>query len=538
MRTRGLHGLASAATPPGTVPGGNRARSDALLRSARLALAVTDVRRASDLVAQARQEQIRYAPNEDSPERVEAAIARFVEVSRLDRSTEENRKTYARMLMEQSEALLQWGELEQADKLAALAVEQQVTYGPFDAKPEDLLRRIAALRQQNNPAGPRQIDTAIAGPNAVGPSLAGRQQAVELMRQIRGALAAGQIAPGGIPLPPARCPADPGKCLRAGRGPPGTGLPGRSPGDGPRRLGRGSGRRRQPGPIRRSRPARLQSVARCQPATCRLPICKRADSVAAQAAGDLAGRQRCRSRRATACSNKAKRRLKARDRDRALQLFQQAAAYSNDLDPVTAERLQDHLSLLSVPRGGAAATGSGEPSRGPAAVDEVAAAQQALLKEVFADVSHREAEAKRMLEKDPKMALAMLQETRKKVESAGLDPADRDQLLRRLDHSIADTQHYIEQNRSRIELDEKNNAVRRGHRPRSRRQTANAAEAGRAGRPVQPAHRGAALRGGRGHRQAGPGTRAPRDGHPSHGQQDLDPHQTGPRAADPRHQGG
>ena len=177
----------------GPAQGGNRARSDALLRSARLALAVTDVRRASEMVAQARQEQIRYAPNEDSPERVEAAIARFVEVSRLERSTEENRKTYTRMLMEQSEALLQWGELEQADKLAALAVEQRVAFGPFDAKPEDLLKRIAALRQQNNPAGPRLTDNRYAGPNAVGPSLAGRQQAVELMRQIRGALAAGQI---------------------------------------------------------------------------------------------------------------------------------------------------------------------------------------------------------------------------------------------------------------------------------------------------------------------------------------------------------
>ena len=172
--------------------GGNRARSDAFLRSARLALAVTDVQRASRLVAQARQEQIRYTPTEDSPERVEAAIARFVEVSRLERSTEENRRAYARMLMEQSEALVQWGELEQADKLAALAVQQRVSYGPFDAKPDDLLRRITALRQLNNPAGPRQVDSR--GPDAVGPSLAGRQQAVELMRQIRRAMAAGQIA--------------------------------------------------------------------------------------------------------------------------------------------------------------------------------------------------------------------------------------------------------------------------------------------------------------------------------------------------------
>ena len=65
------------------------------------------------------------------------------------------------MLMEQSEALLQWGELEQADKLAALAVEQQAVFGQFEAKPEELLKRISALRQLNNPAGPRQIDPSL-----------------------------------------------------------------------------------------------------------------------------------------------------------------------------------------------------------------------------------------------------------------------------------------------------------------------------------------------------------------------------------------
>ena len=107
-----------------------------------------------------------------------------------------------------------------------LAVEQRVTYGPFDAKPDDLLKRIAALRQQNNPAGPRLIDDRYAGPNAVGPSLAGRQQAVELMRQIRAALAAQTNRPGGSPLPATRCPADSGKCLRPGRRPPRPGLPG------------------------------------------------------------------------------------------------------------------------------------------------------------------------------------------------------------------------------------------------------------------------------------------------------------------------
>ena len=212
--------------------------------------------------------------------------------------------------------------------------------------------------------------------------------------------------------------------------------------------------------------------------------------------------------------------MKAHDRDRALQLFQQASAYSNDLDPDTAARLQDHLSLLSVPRGGQLRP----PGQPASPLDEAAAAQQALLKQVFADVNHREADARKMLEKDPKMALAMLQETRKKVESAGLEPAPRDQLLRRLDRAIADTQHYIEQNRSRIELDAEERRRPAGTDARSQRETANAAEAGRTGRPVQPPQRGAAFRGGRGHRQAGPGTRAPRAGHPGHGQQVGDPH--------------
>ena len=210
----------------GTAPGGNRARSDALLRSARLALAVTDVRRASrpggpgpagagPLCGQRRQ-----------PRAGRGGIARFVEVSRLDRSTEENRKAYAKMLMEQSEALLQWGELEQADKLAALAVEQRVVYGPFEAKPDDLLRRITALRQQNNPAGPRQIDPPLCRSqcrrSVDGGTAAGhRPHAADPRGHGRRANPAGRNA-----LPAARCPADSGKCLRTRRGPPGTGLPG------------------------------------------------------------------------------------------------------------------------------------------------------------------------------------------------------------------------------------------------------------------------------------------------------------------------
>jgi general secretion pathway protein D len=450
---------AGIAAPQGMPAGGNQARSDALLRSARLALAVSDVQRASRLVAQARQEQVRYAPNEDSPERVEAAIARFTEVSRLDRSTEDGRKTYARMLMEQSEALLQWGELDQADKLAALAVEQRAAYSPFDAKPEDLLRRISALRQQNNPAGPRLIDSRNGGPNAAGPSLAGRQQAGELMRQIRAALAAKQITQAEF-----LC-----RQLDAMRIPesafaPGEDSPGRVFQDVRQAMARNASGVVQAGGISEPNlgvqsavydpsrdPTRTMQIAdqtETIPSPSNVPV-------TASAGGDAAKQSP-----GYTLFQQGETALKARDRDRALQLFQQASAYSNDLDPVTASRLQDHLSLLSVPRGAAPRTGPSTQPGTPA--DEAAAAQQALLRQVFADVNHREADAKKMLEKDPKMSLAMLQETRKKVESAGLEPGAREQLLRRLDRVIADTEHYIEQNHARIELDTTNNSVREG----------------------------------------------------------------------------
>jgi len=451
---------AGSAVQQGMVPGGNRAGSDALLRSARMALAVTDVRRASDMVVQARQEQIRYAPNEDCPERVEAAIARFVEVSRLERSTEENRKTYARMLMEQSEALLQWGELDQADKLAALAVEQQAVYGPFDAKPEVLLKRIAALRQQNNPAGPRQIDNRHAGPNVVGPSMAGRQQAIELMRQIRGVLVAGQIGQA-----ESLC-----RQLDALRIPenafaPGEDRPGLVFQDVRQAMARNASGVVQAGGFIEPNPGVQSAVY--DPSGDRTRNMQIADQQAAtipspsnQPAVPSGANDATRQSLGLSLFQQGEAALKARNRDRALQLFQQASAYSNDLDPVTAARLQDHLSLLSVPRGASPRSG---PSSQPASpVDEAVLAQQALLKQVFADVNHRESDAKKMLEKDPKMALTMLQETRKKVEAAGLESAARDPLLRRLDRSIADTQRYIEQNRSRIELDAKNNSVREG----------------------------------------------------------------------------
>ena len=61
---------------------------------------------------QAKRLQVQYGPLDDSPARVEAAISRYQETMSLDRKTESGRRTYARMLMEQAEALLHYGQFD------------------------------------------------------------------------------------------------------------------------------------------------------------------------------------------------------------------------------------------------------------------------------------------------------------------------------------------------------------------------------------------------------------------------------------------
>jgi hypothetical protein len=89
----------------------DRVQSYNLLRLSRRALGVGDVRRAADMLNQAKRLAVHYGPLDDSPEKVETAISKYQEVAALDRNTDAYRRSYARMAMEQSEALLRYGEL-------------------------------------------------------------------------------------------------------------------------------------------------------------------------------------------------------------------------------------------------------------------------------------------------------------------------------------------------------------------------------------------------------------------------------------------
>ncbi len=87
-------------------------------------------------------------------------------------------------------------------------------------------------------------------------------------------------------------------------------------------------------------------------------------------------------------------------------------------------------------------------------------AGQLNVRQLAAEVARQQGQARDMKEKKPKQALELLQSIRATVASnPDLDPVSRDQLLRRLDISIADMQKHIAQVAPQLELDEKNKKV-------------------------------------------------------------------------------
>jgi len=480
--------------PAAAAPAGLAARSgsDSPLRVARLALAVGDVRRAGDLVQQAKALRINYQPLDDTPERVEAAIRKYQDLSSLDKNTEAYRRAYARNLMEQADALVRWGEHDEAERLAGRAAGMPITYGPFEAKPQDILERIAAARRQGGrptapPSSAPGFAKAASGPapsapgfaNAASgpaPSMAARQKAMELVRQAREAIAADQFdraeqlarqaeqlrlpesafAPGEdrpglvlLDLRQIRQNGGSGVVPAGGQFPvsaAGGGEPDRTasravydPSDDPTRNVAAANQQ----PAGRAA-QRLALMAQNQPTPAQPPAVPPEPGEAGPARTP-----------GMALFEQGETALKAHETERAYQLFRQAAANMNDLDPMTAQRLQDHLQLLSAPS-------RTKPQSGPAPTmaDETAARQRVLANQVATDLAHKESNARAMRDANPKAALAMLEEARKKVEASGLDSTAREQLLRRVDRAIAETQRFIEENRPQIELTDKNNRTR------------------------------------------------------------------------------
>ncbi|MBN1394317.1 MAG: hypothetical protein JW959_04790, partial [Pirellulales bacterium] len=456
-----------AATPPyaTTQPGANGAHAprlaataaDSPLRVARLALAVGDVRRASEFVSRARAAHASYRPEDDTPDKVESAIKKHVELAGLDKNSEAYARAYVRNLMEQADALVYWGEYDEAERLAGRAAGVKLVYGPFEQKPYELLKRIAAMRKQAATPQSPPSEAGFATASAPPANASVLQRAVQLVRLAREAIAAGDLNRAETLARQADAMRVPDSAFAPGEDRPGlvlldlaqlrrrgdasvtpaAGVEGGNNGASPALYDSNNDPTRNvPASDRRM----AQAPSRYQP------------TPPAPAPVGAAGNAQTPGMSLFQQGEEA---LRNHDAGRAYEFFRQAAQYPNDLDPVTAQRLQDHLQLLSAPsRAGAPAAG-----RTPTLLDEAAMRQQMLYRQVAADLAHRESNARAMQDADPQAALQLLEEARRMVASSGLDSLTRARLLRRVDRAIAETQQIIEKNRPQIERGERNRRV-------------------------------------------------------------------------------
>jgi len=439
-----------------TAPAGSPVAStdnEKLLLAARRALAVGDVRHALELVRKERERNAAYQPMDDTPDKVEASIRKYQEISSIDKTTEAYRHAYANCLMDQAEALLRWNDYDEAERLAGRSAEMQVVYGPFEAKPQDVLQRIQAMRRME----PARSGAASAAPGYASavpasspqaPNLALRQQAVELVRQARQAIAAGQLDRAEMLARQAEQLNLPDAAFTPGEDRPGL-----------LALDLKQLRQRQAGGVV---PAGGQYVAQAggnsdpySTAARALyqPSVDRTRNVQASSQQPTPA-YRPEPSQGMALYEQGEAALKAHDAARALELFRQAANSMNDMDPQTAQRLQDRLQWLS------AQQRVPQPGQSPTMADEAVVRQQAAVRQAAAELAHAESNARALRETDPKAALAQLEQARRKVETSNLDTASRDQLLRSVDRAIGETRQIVERFQPQIERAEKNNQIR------------------------------------------------------------------------------
>ena len=379
-------GLAAQAPPRGD---DNRAQSDRLLLAARKSLAVGDATQAARLAAQAKTLAVRYDLHDDSPAKVEGTIQKYSELARLsgNKESEAYRRRYVDLLMSQAEQLLVWKEYEDAERLATDAARIPVTYGPFDAKPDDLLNRLGAARRRSgrfrdNEVAPVGFDTPVAPEGtATAPANAVAQQAPPRQGP--------EAARGVQPAAQGKAGTNQRAFYDANRDPtrniPVTGKADAGPPMNPKED-----------------LFRIPDLAAPAPATTRVSGESPAENVDAA-------------------------------------------------QPAVPQRIEP---VVPAQRPAPAAASAGS------LLTKTAADEQVLARKVIADLAAQRSEAKRLQATDPKKSLEILRQARESIEKSGLDTETRDRLLRSADRGISDAEQYIETNRPRIELDERNQSVK------------------------------------------------------------------------------
>ncbi|MEA1951153.1 MAG: hypothetical protein U9N87_07200, partial [Planctomycetota bacterium] len=372
---------------------GDRTESDNLILNARRALALGDVKRANKLITQAKEYRVSYGPSDDTPFLVETAVKKYADLKAQEptrKGTKAYRRSTARLMMEQAVALLKWNDFDEAERLANQAAAQRVSFSPVETNPQLLLDRIAKSRLQARSPGTAS-GVVQASVNVAAPATGAAPNSHQAARAYYN---------------PA---SDKTRNVPAAYQP---------------MLAQNT---RIPAPPRPLPPANPNSA---NPAAAN-----------PQASAENLGMKLYQQGEAA---------LRAGDGKKAMDFFQKAAVYQNQLDPLTAQRLQDHLQLLSRPNAAA-------PTRTLA--QDATAKQQILARQVLSDIMRKENQAAKLRESDPAGGLKILEESRAAVEKAGLESTARTALLTRVDRGIAEMKQFIDDNRARIELTDRNREV-------------------------------------------------------------------------------
>ncbi|MDO4569208.1 MAG: general secretion pathway protein GspD [Planctomycetia bacterium] len=368
-----------------------------LIINARLSLSLGKINDAQRIANEAGAMGLPYNPNDDTHENVLRHIQNFLQAAKMRQEkgeTPEVLNLMARSYLEQAQTLLGWGQLDRAAELATFAQKLNVEYTQFELKPADILTRVE---------------------NAKNVRIASRAPAPSTI----------PAAPSVPPMPsvpatqPTSAPNAGGEILQA------TAVAPASAGGAAQHAGYNSAT------------DATQNIL-----------------VANQAPG--AGTQLPSQPVASVGQTLLQQALIAFQQgnyDQARQIAAQAEQYRIELTPDNAQRLTDLHSALAASSPAAISAAAPAPMAGaPGTVQP----QNALLGQMATEFQNLTSKTQRMTSENPTEALKLLKDFRQKTEDSALSDEHKRLLLRQVDGKIGELENYISDNRTEIDLKDRN----------------------------------------------------------------------------------
>ncbi len=394
------------------------ARSHSLFE-ARKVLATGNWQQAAQMVRQARSQGFVAAPNGDSLERVEALVLSAENFAKNPQFPQLNpqkfNSMFARFLLEQASGLMNYGELEIAEKLVRQAAEKPVQYQQFEQTPQTLLARIQNSRNAQQPAGLQVGDNSA------------KQQVLQLLSAARVAMDRGDFVTASQFVNQA-------EALRV----PDAAFVGNEP---------------RPWQLKLEL-ARIQRQGNVTPGIFN-PAMDNTNVRVANTSGapgaQFNGNQQA-GAEAQRLYNEGVTALQQQDPQGALAKFQQAWRFQANLDPGFRAELQDKISLVA-----AAVSPVAPTSNNP--LNQIDARQNLMRQQWFSQIMAEQKQADELAKTNPKGALEQLLALRGRVEASELDRSNKGRLVAIVDRNITSLENYLDANIVDIELGEESKAT-------------------------------------------------------------------------------